>query len=122
MFRVTLSYNLIFKRPGGQAVDTTNNCVQLQHKPTGATVKCHKTRYLEQNRKEARKLLVEKVDDVLNPECSLRLIRLEKAIQKNHVKQRRAAKKYQELNLAKAGNLDEKVDLSENTQDIVPFK
>jgi len=77
---------------------------------------------LEQNRKEARKLLVEKVDDVLNPECSLRLIRLEKAIQKNHVKQRRAAKKYQELNLAKAGNLDEKVDLSENTQDIVPFK
>lgn len=77
---------------------------------------------MEQNRKEARKLLVEKVDDVLNPECSLRLIRLEKAIQKNHVKQRRAAKKYQELKLAKAGNLDEKEDLNENTQDTVSFK
>ena len=67
-------------------------------------------------------MLVEKVDDVLNPECSLRLIRLEKAIQKNHVKQRRAAKKYQELKLEKAGNLDEKEDLNENTQDIVSFK
>lgn len=98
---------LIVARPGGQAVDTTNNCVQLQHQPTGATVKCHKTRYLEQNRKEARKLLLEKVDDILNPDCSLRLIRLEKAIQKNHVKRRRAIKKYQALDALKRENLNE---------------
>ena len=73
--------------------------MQLRHRPTGATAKCHKTRYLEINRKEARKILLEKVDDIVNPTCSLRLIKLEKARQKNHVQKRKAEKKREEKEL-----------------------
>lgn len=31
--------------PGGQSVQTTNNCVVLKHLPTGFVVKFHGTRY-----------------------------------------------------------------------------
>jgi protein subunit release factor B len=53
--------------PGGQSINKTNNNVQLLHKPTGVQVKCQETRSLEQNRKIARKILLEKV-------CILHLI------------------------------------------------
>lgn len=57
--------------PGGQAVATTNNCVVLKHKPTKLFVKCHNSRSLPDNRKEARKLMVLKLDDFLNKEDSV---------------------------------------------------
>ena len=47
--------------PGGQSINKTNNNVQLLHKPTGIQVKCQETRSLQQNRKIARKILLEKV-------------------------------------------------------------
>jgi peptide chain release factor len=67
--------------PGGQATNKTNNCVVLLHIPTNISVKCHETRYLEQNRKEARRLLVNKLDEFYNKENSVenQLKRLEKA-------------------------------------------
>lgn len=57
--------------PGGQAVATTSNAVQLKHLPTGLTVKCHETRSLDQNRKLARLRLVEALDHHLNKEQSI---------------------------------------------------
>ena len=47
---------------GGQKVNKTSNCVELKHLPTGITVKCHHTRYLERNRTLAREILKEKLD------------------------------------------------------------
>ena len=47
---------------GGQKVNKTSNCVELKHLPTGITVKCHQTRYLERNRTLAREILKEKLD------------------------------------------------------------
>ena len=47
--------------PGGQSINKTNNNVQLLHEPTGIQVKCQQTRSLGQNRKIARKMLLEKV-------------------------------------------------------------
>lgn len=49
----------------------TNNCVMLRHKPTNIIVKCHLTRSLQQNRKEARHLLVMKLDNQINGEHSV---------------------------------------------------
>lgn len=57
--------------PGGQATNTTNNCVVLKHKPTGIVVKCHALRMASSNRKEARRLMVERLDAHFNGELSV---------------------------------------------------
>lgn len=69
--------------PGGQAVQKTSNCVVLRHKPTNIIVKCHMHRMTGANRKEARKILLNKLDEKLNGENSienqLKLIREKKS-------------------------------------------
>ncbi|XP_021346358.1 uncharacterized protein LOC110445856 isoform X1 [Mizuhopecten yessoensis] len=55
---------------GGQAVAKTNNCVVLLHKPTGIQLKVHVSRSLEQNRKKAREMMIEKLDLHFNGENS----------------------------------------------------
>ncbi|CRK95592.1 CLUMA_CG009051, isoform A [Clunio marinus] len=57
--------------PGGQSVQKTANCVVLKHKPTNIVVKCHETRSLDQNRREARKLLIAKLDEHFNKDDSI---------------------------------------------------
>lgn len=51
---------------GGQKVNKTSSCVVLQHIPTGVVVKCQKTRYRENNRFFARRVLCEKLDEIIN--------------------------------------------------------
>lgn len=57
--------------PGGQAVNKTNNCIVLKHKPTNIIVKCHMHRMASSNRKEARKILLGKLDQKINGEYSI---------------------------------------------------
>ena len=56
-----LTTRILGSGPGGQSINKTNNNVQLLHKPSGIQVKCQETRSLQQNRKIARKILLEKV-------------------------------------------------------------
>ena len=55
---------------GGQKVNKTSNKVVLTHRPTGITIDCHDTRSLQQNRKQARKRLLAKLDNMVNGENS----------------------------------------------------
>ncbi|CCX06944.1 Similar to Uncharacterized peptide chain release factor-like protein YLR281C, mitochondrial; acc. no. Q05863 [Pyronema omphalodes CBS 100304] len=48
--------------PGGQKINKTSSAVQLKHIPTGIVVKCQETRSRSQNRKLARELLAERLD------------------------------------------------------------
>lgn len=52
--------------PGGTRVNKSVNCCQIKHKPTGLVVKVHQSRSLEQNRKIARELLAQKLDNLYN--------------------------------------------------------
>jgi len=49
---------------GGQAVNKTSNKVVLRHVPTNTVVHCHAYRSLEANRKRARSIMKEKLEEM----------------------------------------------------------
>ncbi|XP_045491332.1 mitochondrial translation release factor in rescue [Colias croceus] len=57
--------------PGGSAVNKNANCVVLTHVPSGLVVKCHNSRCQDDNRKLARQMLVDKLDEIMNGEDSI---------------------------------------------------
>mmetsp|Transcript_60306 Transcript_60306/g.70482 ORF Transcript_60306/g.70482 Transcript_60306/m.70482 type:complete len:152 (-) Transcript_60306:16-471(-) len=82
---------------GGQKVNKTSNRVSLLHKPTSLRVECQDTRSLTQNRKIARKRLLQKLDDFYNGEESKAAIKAgikseKKAKNKSKKKQRQKKK------------------------------
>ncbi|KAK4175730.1 RF-1 domain-containing protein [Triangularia setosa] len=52
--------------PGGQKINKTNSAVQLKHLPTNIVIKCQATRSRSQNRKIARDILAERLDELYN--------------------------------------------------------
>jgi protein subunit release factor B len=51
---------------GGQKVNKSSSCVYLRHTPTGIEVKCQKTRSQAMNRFFARRILSDKIDELLH--------------------------------------------------------
>lgn len=83
--------------PGGQKINKTSSAVQLIHHPTGIVVKCQETRSRSQNRKIARKLLGERIEEVeLGPEART-VVKRERESKKKASKDKKARRKYRAL-------------------------
>ncbi|GAA5879153.1 hypothetical protein JCM1840_006211 [Sporobolomyces johnsonii] len=91
--------------PGGQATNKTSNACSLIHKPTGLRVHCHETRSRETNRKLARRILREKLDQLLSPPGeSARDLKAARERQKKEAKRRKSKRKAE---AKKAGGKEE---------------
>lgn len=82
---------------GGQKVNKTSTCVYLKHIPTGIEVKCQQERSQSLNRFLARRILVEKIEDMMLGEESEKQQQIAKIKRQKRKRSKRAKEKVLEL-------------------------
>jgi peptide chain release factor len=78
---------------GGQKVNKTSSCVYVRHIPTGIEVKCQKARSQAMNRFFARRILSDKIDELLHGVHSAKAKKVDKVRKQKNKRTRRARDK-----------------------------
>ncbi|KAH7485018.1 hypothetical protein KRP22_006196 [Phytophthora ramorum] len=100
---------------GGQKINKVRNCVLLTHLPTGLQVQCQKTRSLDGNRRAARKLLLQKLDDHVNGSLSKRSQKIERLRRKKASRRAKSKQKYAKTD--EAADAEEQEESSEEDEE-----
>ncbi len=78
---------------GGQKVNKTSTCVYLKHLPTGVEVKCQRERSQAINRFVARRILADKIEQMIRGKESEERKRIEKIRRQKRKRSKRAKEK-----------------------------
>ena len=102
--------------PGGQKINKTSSAVQLKHIPTGVVVKSQATRSRTQNRKIARRILAEKLEDAEKGPESRNALKGEIKRKKKASKMKKARRKYKNLESADSEEENLEKDIAAKVQ------
>jgi protein subunit release factor B len=95
--------------PGGQKINKTSSAVQLKHIPTGIVVKYQDTRSREVNRKMARRILQDRIEEMELGEDSRTKVRAREKSKKKASSSKKARRKYRALE-ERMGGAEDSVD------------
>jgi len=99
--------------PGGQKINKTSSAVQLKHIPSGIVVKCQETRSRSQNRKIARRILGERVEEAELGDGARTKIKEAVENKKKRSGEKKRRRKYRALAEGAEEGKDEEVDEGE---------